>query len=145
MGWETEPLRRPAIPEDATIIFDEHGRVLHHGNNFGVDYRSHWFVLIQEGTHYALLVRHGAGDERINLGYKSHVGPVIDSFATLDSDKRYCALYCLFDLYKDTKKNATDRTASYYQMAFLEGRMKRKKRDHRYYVRVEDKIEQVTT
>ena len=93
-----------------------------------------------------LLVKHGGGQERIRLGYHSRYWKqVSQSMQAMDSDKRYLMLYALYDLYKDTKRREQARASAEIKLAFVEGRLKKRKikGQNAYKVTVERKIERV--
>ena len=77
-GYETEPWRAPAVQADETLLYCEHGRILHRTGPNGVDYRSHWFRIVKQtdGGKFLLLVKHGGGEERIELGLSGQVASV---------------------------------------------------------------------
>jgi len=138
--YEKEAWRQPAVADGDTVIFSEHGRIT---NN--VDFRSHWLVLVK-GQHggYFLLVKHGGGEERISLGY-DHVCNALNALGQLTEDQRYLILYCLYDAHKDAKREAVQNTTSYFHLAFLEGRLKRRKRNNRYHCEVQPPAKEVAT
>lgn len=135
MGYETEKWREPTIQKDDTVIYSEHGRVV---NN--TCFRSHWVVLVkQQFGGYALLVKHGAGEERIQLGYDYHL-TWVKALEGLDSDMRYLCLYTIYTAHSEAKREGAHNAANRYATAFLEGRLKRRKRNHRYYCEILPKI-----
>jgi len=140
LGYEKEAWRQPTVLETDTLIFSEHGRITNK-----VDFRSHWLTLVKaQYGGYFLLVKHGGGEERISLGY-DHVCNALEALGQLTEDQRYLILYCLYDAHKDAKREAQQETRSYFQLAFLEGRLKRRKRDHRYYCEVQPQTKEVAT
>jgi hypothetical protein len=131
MGYETEQWRRPTIQKDERIVFDEHGRSLSN-----IDYKSHWFVVVEARYGgYWLLVKHGGGEERISLGYQYKLSGIV-ALEKLSSDERYLALYVMLDIHHHAADEARAQTAHRYQLAFLEKRLKRHKRNHRYYAEI---------
>ena len=131
MGYETEVWRRPTVLDGNTVVFDEHGRSC---NN--VDFKSHWFLLVkQQDGGYALLVKHGGGEERIPLGF-AHTITGLLACDSLTSDQRYLMMYLLFSTHKEAARQAEAKTASYYQVAFIEKRLKKTKRNHRIYISI---------
>ena len=138
--YEKEQWRQPTVLESDTIIFSEHGRI---ANN--VDFRSHWLLLVKaQYGGYFLLVKHGGGEERIALGY-NHVCNALDALGQLTEDQRYLILYCLYATHKNAKCDTLRDTTSYFHLAFLEGRLKRRKRDHRIYCEVRPQAKEVAT
>jgi hypothetical protein len=100
------------------------------------DFKSHWLCLVKpKYGPYTLLVKHGAGEERIPLVY-IHVATGLLALSTLDADQRYLVLYTILRAHTDAQREATQATANKYQVAFLEGRLKRRRRNHRYHVEI---------
>lgn len=137
-NWEAEEWRQPAIDADDTMIFSECGRITHK-----TDFRSHWFKVVKQKYGPAcLLVKHGGGEERFRLNYLAeHTLPLWDRFT---SDERYMMLYMLYDSITDARRQAAMTTAHKYQLAFLEGRLKRRKRQNRYHVEMLPQVTQST-
>jgi len=132
-NWGAEEWRQPTEQAGDTVIFSECGRITHK-----TDFRSHWFKVVkQEYGPACLLVKHGGGEERLRLDYKAE--KLIALWSVFTSDERYMMLHMIFDLIKDATGNAKNETARKYQLAFLEGRMKKRKRNHRYYCEVKPK------
>lgn len=119
-NWGADSWRAPALAEGDTLIYDECGRVLDK-----TCYRSHYFRLVLDrcSTPF-LLVRHGAGDERLKLGWSKRI---IDALAGVDSDSRYFLLHTLYARTKDAATGARDDTAMEYKRAFVDGRLKKRK------------------
>jgi hypothetical protein len=118
-NWGAEPLRRPTIGELDTLVISEHGRVI---NN--TDYRSHWFCIVSEKYGgYALLVKHGGGEERIALGYGYKMKPIIDGMEKLDGDTRYLIMHQLYDVHRDARLAESGK----YQRAFASGQLKKER------------------
>jgi hypothetical protein len=130
-NWGAEPTRKPTIGEDEREVISECGRVV---NN--VDYRSHWLVVVRTGSGaYILLVKHGGGEERIPIGhYYRNIW--INALPQLDTNQRYLTLYTIYTAHKEARHAAIAETERYYHLAFLEGRMKRRKKNRKYYVQV---------
>lgn len=127
-NWGAEAFRKPPIPEGATELFSECGRILKlEGRSDGVDYRSHWFVMYQDGRHgkVMLAVRHGGGDRTVSLGY-DHLAQ--DQIATLlPSDLRYLYFHGLYDLHQQGHASGHSDAKHEYRQAFAEGRLKKRK------------------
>ncbi len=132
-NWGAEPWRKPTLGEDDIELFSEHGRVLRRGDDkHGIDYRSHWFVLAQSRFGgLSLLVKHGGGQRRVHLGYEEE--HLVDSLKELDSNHRYLMLYMIYSVHATAKQQGIDQTAQKYQKAFLEGRLKKRRRNNRYH------------
>lgn len=124
-NWGVEEWRAPELKTGDTILFSECGRVLSGGSNYDVDYRSHYFRLVKEeyGS-IALLVKHGAGQERIS---EHLLRKIIPGLNALDSDNHYLLLYAVYQSHREGKKAGTDETTQRYRKAFVEGRLKKRK------------------
>ncbi|NBU11515.1 MAG: hypothetical protein EBS84_21340 [Proteobacteria bacterium] len=81
-----------------------------------------------------LLVRHGGGDERIELFHRKVLGPVLD---TLDSTARYWMLHAIYSAHSDGGKKARDKESHYWRTAAAEKRIKVRKIRGRDAMRVE--------
>jgi hypothetical protein len=128
-NWGAELWRQPDSLEGDTVLFSECGRITN-----GVDFRSHWFKLVQpQYGPYALLVKHGGGVERIPLGYGYIMNATLDALTQASSDARYVMLHCLFNIHQAARRRAQEETAARYEAAFLDGRLKRRKRHNHYY------------
>jgi|WetSurMetagenome_2_1015567.scaffolds.fasta_scaffold89234_3 hypothetical protein len=140
-NYGADPWREPKADEDDTVIFSEHGRVLDK-----TDYRSHWLMLVSDPYSITLLVKHGGGQERICLGYKSiYWKQMVKSLEPMDRDGRYLMLYALYALHTDTRRRASEMATAAMKLAFVEGRLKKRKvrGQSAYKVTVERKIEGV--
>jgi len=132
--WETESWRHPTILHGDSLVFSEHGRVINH-----IDFRSHWLALVKaEIGGYYLLVKHGGGEERTSVGY-GHTATGLLALASIDKDQRYLVLYTIMQAHQHAARNAETATRQRYEIAFLEGRLKRRKRNNRYSVEITEK------
>ena len=130
-NWGAEPARKPKLAEGDVELYSEHGRI-----TGSIDYRSHWFVLVKgQFGGYALLVKHGGGEERTQLGH-SGVRGWLPALETMTSDQRYLLLHTIHSAASDAESLARKYAAAYWQTAFIEGRMKRRKKQGMYYVEV---------
>lgn len=134
-NWGADPFRKPALDPQDRELCSEYGRVIRPSGGMAIDYRSHWLVLVKDGEvgQYALLVSHGGGNERISLGYRLGWESVLPS---MDADARYLLLYTIYNAHREAATQAQASTGRTYQLAFLEGRLKRRKRNHRYHVEI---------
>lgn len=124
----TYPVNAPALSEGDKMLFDEPGRCKPMVNGTGgTDFHSFHFRLVEaQYDGFALLVRHGGGDERIDLGGDwTRVGPLVALLP--DSDARYLMLHALYHTHSHAARHAADRTANDYRVAFAEGRLKKRK------------------
>lgn len=129
-NWGAEPERAPKLAEGDVLMYCEHGRILYRRpedrtNRQGTDCRSHWFRVVKNGGMFTLLVRHGGGEERVNLGYDYRNFPAI--LDPLDSDARYWLLWIILDVHQKAERDESARAARRYQQAFVEGRLRKRK------------------
>lgn len=124
--YELDEWRKPKIEEGEKELFSEPGRVLPGGSNYSVDYRSHWFVVTKgEYGGYALHVKHGGGQERVKLPY--FMLTLAPGFAELTSDQRFLLFWALLDVHHNAQREAKEIEAGRYRVAFVEGRLKKRK------------------
>jgi hypothetical protein len=127
VNWGAEAWRAPMVGEKETILFDECGRVLNHGDRYNVDYRSHYFRLVREQFGgYALYVKHGGGQERLSLSYAKPT--LLAGMEGMTSDQRYLLFHTLYVVASDQADAAAQAMAQTYRKAFIEGRLKKRKR-----------------
>lgn len=126
--WQTDPNRAPALHEHDELIYDEHGRIVYWTEERkpggGVDARSHWFRIVRRYGGYYLLVRHGAGDERIDLG---GWGNFRDMFDPLSPDARYSLMHKMLNIHHEAQQRARADIHALYRTAFAQGRLKKRK------------------
>jgi hypothetical protein len=95
-NWGADPWRAPELKDADALILCEHGRVIYRDNR-GVDYRSHWYRVVQRDGFYHLLVKHGGGTESFEITFREGF-PAI-AIAKMDSDDRYLLLNALYRAY----------------------------------------------
>jgi hypothetical protein len=130
-NWGAEPWRAPDLAEGDTLLYSECGRIIKaytygHDNN-GIDYRSHYFRVVK-GSHGHgcwLLVKHGGGQERIQIDYSAQ--RAAQFFDHLDTNERYLLMHMLFGLHKAAKRDAEAATAASYKNAFASGALRKRK------------------
>jgi hypothetical protein len=129
-NWGAEEWRQPTEQAGDTVIFSECGRITHK-----TDFRSHWFKVVkQEYGPACLLVKHGGGEERLRLDYKAD--KLIALWSVFTSDERYMMLHMLYECMKDASRDAAMTASHKYELAFLEGRLKRRKRNNQYHCEI---------
>lgn len=120
--YELEAWREPKRLETDELIRSEHGRIA-----YNIDYRSHWLTLVKgEHRHYAILVKHGGGEERLELT-AVNASVIAGIIAALSSDEAYLLMYKMIDIHKAAAKTAMEETATKYRAAFVDGRLKKRK------------------
>jgi hypothetical protein len=83
---------------------------------------------------YKLRVRHGAGEETVDLGGKWR--GLIPALELLDSDNRYRVLYAIFDAASKARRIGAEATAAQYRAAFVDGRLRKRKMPRQAAVKV---------
>lgn len=120
----------PAVSASEVIMCDAPGRC---GNGVGDCHSHHFTVVKPEYGGYALLVRHGGGDERIDLGYRN---VLIDVLPSLDDYTRYALLHGIYRTVKTAETFARNSEAHRWQTAAVEKRIKTRKQRGSTTVRV---------
>lgn len=114
----------PDVLEAETMVFDEPGRCRPLINGSGaIDYHSHHFRVVgARFDHFALLVRHGGGDERIELHTTDRIP---DLLALLpDSDARYLLMHALYNAHSEAADAARSSEAHKWRAAAADKRIK---------------------
>ena len=137
-GSGVKPVNPPDLAETDKLLFDEPGRC------GGMDSHSHHYrVVLAQWGGLALLVRHGGGDERIELG--GHKDGMVSALTALDSNQRYWILSRMYNAQHYAAMAATDREGARWRQAAAEKRVKTRKMPGRDQVKVwiEDKLLEV--
>ena len=113
------PVNAPDLSEGDNLLFDEPGRC------GGEDSHSYHYRLVNSWGGVALLVRHGAGDERIP--YISNGKAIISTFKSLDSCGRYWLMNAIYHAHKRAKQNGAGRMDEKWRQAAAEKRIKTRK------------------
>ncbi len=119
--------RAPSLREGDALLFDECGRCSPQVNGKGsTDYHSHHFRLVQaQYGGYRLLVRHGGGDERHDMGHT--FTRLADLLLPMDSDSRYLMMHALYDAQRRASNAAMDKEREHWQTAAAEKRIRTRK------------------
>lgn len=127
-SFGTRPIAPPALAEGDELSYDEPGRC------GGVDSHSHHFRVVKaQFGGWFLLVRHGGGDERISLGFRSFVPGIMRD---MDSNARYWLLQNIYNIQADAVRVANDKKESAWRQAAAEKRIKTRKQPNRGMVKV---------
>lgn len=133
--------RAPELLQNETVLFDEPGRSIPKGfwcENYGIDCNSHHFRVIQpQFGNPVIAVKHGGGTERIRLDYRAHV--LTNILSGLDTNSRYTMLYMLYDANRKGAEEAQQKTKAEYSNAFVEGRLKKKRKGGSTFVHIDPK------
>jgi hypothetical protein len=120
---------QPIAKDGETILLQEPGRVIGEFRGkppsfgSGTCLRAFCFALIDRGHRsYVLRVRHGGGVEDVNLQSEF---PLI--LMPLDSDARFLLMFQIHKAESKARRESAEVTASRYQSAFLQGRLKKQR------------------
>ena len=116
----------PAVGE--AVIYDESGRC------GGLDAHSHHFQLVKGPFGYAILVRHGGGDERIPLGSNGKL--MVPSLASLDTNARYWLFHTIYSTHRAAEDAAATERDAVWRKAAAEKRIKTRKLPSRGAIKV---------
>lgn len=121
-NYSAQDWRQPSILPGDDVLFSECGRIMR-----DVDHRSHCFRIVKPGFgEVTLCVKHGGGEERIPLDY--HTDAIRAIFNPLSSDDRYFLMRTFLELVHRVRREAIQKTADVYRKAFVDGRLKKRKR-----------------
>lgn len=137
-SYQERGLRFPALEEGEEVVFDEPGRILPPTTEDGhsTDCRSHYFrVTKPKFAEYRLRVKHGGGEEWWNLDYSDRT---VFGLRQMDSDSRYRLLWLIMDAHNAGERKGEDK----YRKYFLEGRLKKRRKNGTTYVQVLAKLNQ---
>lgn len=110
----------PTIQDGDTILFDEPGRC------GGLDsHHLHCMLVKARFGGLYILVRHGCGDERIQLSPYANLTK--ESLAAMDSSARYWMLATLWSAYRDGADEAQKKESATWRKAAAEKRIKTRK------------------
>lgn len=122
------PVMPPDLEECDALIFDLPGRC---GR---LDCHSHHYrVVIRKGS-TTLLVKHGAGQEKIDFLFN-----LVDSLKTLDSNSQFWICSAIFETSKRAQIEARNKERAYWQSAIVEKRIKTRRKNGRISVWVVDR------
>lgn len=116
----TRPPNPPDLREGDELLYDEPGRC------GGIDAHSHHFRLVKGRYGYALLVRHGGGDDSFDLGITAKL--CLGSLASLDSNARYWLMHTIYSTWRDATGLAASRSNAEWRIAAAENRIRTRKR-----------------
>lgn len=127
--------RAPDLQPNDKLIYDECGRCRPQVNGTGsTDCHSHHFRLVDAFGCTCLLVRHGGGDERINLGGKHR--RIVELLEPMDSDRRYLMLHALYSVHREATTTAREAECNRWRQAAAEKRIKTQKVRNQNLVKV---------
>lgn len=119
--------RQPSPPEIADgdeLLYDCPGRC------GGLDAHSHHFRLVSSKGQHALLVQHGGGRERIELGCVERVASKTGAWEALSETQRYWMLYAIYSVHRTAADVASARESVRWKQAAIDKRIKVRRRKH---------------
>ena len=117
-------MKAPELDGSELLVYNVPGPVIR-GQNHDVTYESYNLSLVSHYSTYLLLVRHGGGQERIELGTTGRY--LKDILPKLPEVEAFSVLFTIYKAYSKGKMVAASETESKYRLAFAEGRLKKRK------------------
>ncbi len=115
------PVSPPELHDDDVLLYDAPGRC------GGLDAHSHHFRVVRGVGGEFLLVRHGGGDERVNLPLSMMYMKLLQS---LDETARYWLLHAFYSIARRAAEQARhNETAKWREAAALKAIRTRKRRN----------------
>ncbi len=133
-SWDgkTHSTRQPMPPilnDGDELLYDEAGRC------GGIDAHSHHFQLVKSRHgDIKLLVCHGGGEERIDLGCTARLA--LPCFVSLDTNARFWLLHSLYSTHRDGAAGGAAREDLHWRRAAAEKRIRTRKMPRRGAVKV---------
>lgn len=109
----------PELRNGDQLLYDEPGRC------GGLDSHSHHFRVVKRSYSHALLVRHGGGEEAIDLSVAFKLA--LDGLAVLDSNSRYWLFLSIHSAQRIAETRAQDKCNATWRKAAAEKRVKTRK------------------
>jgi len=122
------PPNPPALRDGEVMLYDEPGRC----NPGCGDSHAYHFCVTADGARASLLVRHGAGDERMEFG-RACTLPIL---TRLDSTDRYNLFAAIFHSQSKAVRDAREAERMLWKEAAAEKRIKTRKQPSRGVVKV---------
>lgn len=114
------PLAPPTLGPDDVLVYDEPGRC------GGLDCHSHHFRVVRRRGRGYLLVRHGGGEEGLEIPVWSALA-LQRALYDLDTDGRYWILHAIYSAHADARRAGRDAEAARWRTAAAEKRIKVRK------------------
>lgn len=136
-SWDgkTRIIRKPDPPElddGETLLFDEPGRC------GGSDAHCHHYRVVSRYGRLILLVKHGGGTERIQLQAWRH--SLDGLLGSMDSNTRFWLLNAIYHTVYSEREKEGKQVRSEWASAFIDKRIKKRKRGGTVSVWVENKV-----
>lgn len=125
------PISAPELLESDVLIYDEPGRC------GGQDSHCHHIRFAKALGCYAILVRHGGGDERLEItGYRPGTRHIVEALAGMDSTARYWTLLSLYYIHRESADNARREEESRWKQAIAAKHIKVRRSKYRVTVEI---------
>lgn len=125
----THPICTPELGEHDVVLFDEPGRC------GGIDSHCHHHTLVKCFGSVWLLTCNGTGTHRTKL--KAWTKELEALLTTADSNTRYWLLNSFYHTSSDLARESAQKTRDEWAAAFVQKRIVKQKRNHRYSVWIE--------
>lgn len=112
----------PPLLNEGEIIYDEPGRC-----GYGVDCHSHHFTLSKSCGNYYLSCMHGSGEDVIFISNPGTL--ILGNWETMDSDTRYHTFFMIHKVHQEGCRASSAKTRTEWASAFLDNRLKKRKRN----------------
>lgn len=122
---------------------DRDNRVFKRGDGPGVTYASHVIALAEtdKGESLAILMENGGGREVLALGRGPDMAAMRAAFLAMDPRTLYAVLYSIWRTATTTRSEAASETRTQWAQAYIDGRIRKKRRAGRISVSVETQFE----
>lgn len=126
---------------------EREARVFKRASGGGTDYGSHVLALARRdspyegGNHLYLLVTHGGGRELWRIPSFYDGGDLERHILAMPERLQYALFYTMHNMASSTRYQIADSTARTYAKAFVEKRLKKKKRNNRVTVEIMPEVQ----
>lgn len=122
---------------------DRDSRVFKRGDGPGVTYASHVLALAEtdKGESLAILMENGSGREVLALGRGPDMAAMRTAFLAMDPRTLYAVLYSIWRTATTTRSEAASETRTQWAQAYIDERIRKKRRAGRISVSVETQFE----
>lgn len=124
--FSTRKVNPPDLQEGDELLYDGPGRC------GGIDSHCHHFRLVRCYGSYNLLVRHGGGDERIKIG--GCRAATVQSILAMPENDQYWIFQMIYSTAGHASRKAVEANDSRWRIAFLDKRLKRRRKNGRVSV-----------
>lgn len=131
-----------ATPLGGHSAADRERRVFRRGDGLGVTYASQVIALAESGgDSLAILMHNGSGREVLALGRGPDMAAMRAAFLAMDERTLYAVLYSIWRTATTTRSDSASETRTQWAQAYIDGRIRKKRRAGRISVSVETQFE----